>query len=521
MRLTLRRFLLLVAGWAICLAGRQPRSCRVANNDQVLTAYLHGLPSDETGVLGSDSSSSGVSELFFDRQLVDHNGRPTNRQYWSQRYFVNDQFVGGGRGSPVFLYLHNEYPADKTWVSDPHVVLVQLAQKYKALVVSLEHRFLGLSQPLPDWSLASLKFLTIRQALNDVATFQDFFTRARNLADTTKWVLFGGGYGGQLVTYAKLYFPTRFAGAIASSATLTLQPDYPQFAELLTSVLLTQRDGAACVETLRQGLRAVHALVVTSNNQGPNASAATATLTRLFRPCSPLATDLDRMTFEYSLYSTYQALATGNDYLVYNVASACADLINIANGGSPLERVAFVQTTAKVVGPTVCTASSYVADFLGPITSVASDASSYVRPYTWTMCTEIGGGQSSVASHSPFAELEYNTVQNNWYQVCQDAFGLTPTASTQLVTQAARTYQSPKPNVEKVVFVTGAADPWRGLGCPDNTTIFASPSVSVVYVPGMAHNGDMIVRPMADTPALAAARKAVDAAVRGFLGVRP
>ncbi|RHY87271.1 hypothetical protein DYB37_005729 [Aphanomyces astaci] len=45
------------------------------------------------------------------------------------------------------------------------------AKKNKALIVSMEHRFYGKSQPLPDFSTESLKFLSAEKALNDLTNF--------------------------------------------------------------------------------------------------------------------------------------------------------------------------------------------------------------------------------------------------------------------------------------------------------------------------------------------------------------
>ena len=44
---------------------------------------------------------------------------------------------------------------------------------HKALLMSLEHRYYGDSQPFEDWSTPNLKFLTSEQALADIAQFID------------------------------------------------------------------------------------------------------------------------------------------------------------------------------------------------------------------------------------------------------------------------------------------------------------------------------------------------------------
>ncbi|KAF0699394.1 Aste57867_10031 [Aphanomyces stellatus] len=92
------------------------------------------------------------------------------------------------------------------WVADDNVFMVHLAKKYKALTVALEHRFYGKSQPMPDWTVESLRVLAMRQAVDDVTTFQDHLVQSRNLV-AAKWINFGGSFPGQLATYTKLFYP--------------------------------------------------------------------------------------------------------------------------------------------------------------------------------------------------------------------------------------------------------------------------------------------------------------------------
>ncbi|KAF0700150.1 hypothetical protein As57867_009242, partial [Aphanomyces stellatus] len=177
-----------------------------------------------SGLEALEDVAADAQELFFDDKL-DHSD-PANTKTWKHRYFLNDKYYGGPN-SPVFLFIEGESPADPVWVSADRVYMVQLAKKHKALIVSIEHRFYGKSQPLPDWSLESFKFLTMKQVVDDAAYFQDHIRATRNVTKASKWVAFGGSYPGQLTAYTKLLHPDRFAGAVASSATIELKPAYP------------------------------------------------------------------------------------------------------------------------------------------------------------------------------------------------------------------------------------------------------------------------------------------------------
>lgn len=70
-------------------------------------------------------------------QKLDHfsNGSSST---WKQRYFVNSTWWDKESG-PVFFMLGGEGPANPNWiVADTHMMIN--AQKYKALVFSIEHR---------------------------------------------------------------------------------------------------------------------------------------------------------------------------------------------------------------------------------------------------------------------------------------------------------------------------------------------------------------------------------------------
>ena len=60
---------------------------------------------------------------------------------WKQRYFVNDTFWDKQNG-PVFLLLGGEGPADPGWLATDTEIMIN-AQKFKALVFTIEHRYMA------------------------------------------------------------------------------------------------------------------------------------------------------------------------------------------------------------------------------------------------------------------------------------------------------------------------------------------------------------------------------------------
>jgi serine protease 16 len=88
----------------------------------------------------------------------------------------------------------------------------------QALILALEHRYYGQSQPFPDLSTPNLRFLSSRQALQDIALFHEYITSRLDLPATTKWVTFGGSYPGMLAAWSRSKFPHLFHAAVSSSA---------------------------------------------------------------------------------------------------------------------------------------------------------------------------------------------------------------------------------------------------------------------------------------------------------------
>lgn len=71
-------------------------------------------------------------------QKLDHMSSGKGGETWKQRYFVNSSWWDEEKG-PVFMMLGGEGPGDPAWlVADTNIM--RNAQKYKALVFSVEHR---------------------------------------------------------------------------------------------------------------------------------------------------------------------------------------------------------------------------------------------------------------------------------------------------------------------------------------------------------------------------------------------
>jgi hypothetical protein len=113
---------------------------------------------------------------------------------WQQRYFLNSTFYKPG--GPVFLCVGGEGPplTENVVITGEYhcALMVHLASQHSALNVALEHRYYGKSQPFADLSTPNLRFLSSRQALQDIAMFHEHIMSLLSLPPDTKWVTFGG-----------------------------------------------------------------------------------------------------------------------------------------------------------------------------------------------------------------------------------------------------------------------------------------------------------------------------------------
>ncbi|KQK16822.1 lysosomal Pro-X carboxypeptidase [Brachypodium distachyon] len=164
---------------------------------------------------------------YFPQELDHFTFTPNASRIFYQKYLVNDTFwrkpTGKGRGAaaapgPVFVYTGNE--GDIEWFATNSGFLFDIAPKFSALLVFIEHRFYGESKPFGNesyGSAATLGYLTSTQALADFAVL--ITSLKHNLsAPVAPVVVFGGSYGGMLASWFRLKYPHVAMGALASSA---------------------------------------------------------------------------------------------------------------------------------------------------------------------------------------------------------------------------------------------------------------------------------------------------------------
>ncbi|KVI00106.1 Peptidase S28 [Cynara cardunculus var. scolymus] len=112
-------------------------------------------------------------ETFFYNQTLDHfNYNPQSYATFPQRYYINSKWWGGAnKNAPIFAYLGAEGPLDR----DIPIIgfLTDNAPRFKALLVYIEHRFYGESNPVGSMA-ESVKNKTIRGYFNSAQALADY-----------------------------------------------------------------------------------------------------------------------------------------------------------------------------------------------------------------------------------------------------------------------------------------------------------------------------------------------------------
>ncbi|KAJ1913806.1 hypothetical protein H4219_005056 [Mycoemilia scoparia] len=178
--------------------------------------------------LGPEDSNGGGDDDYSD------NGESKKSQEtFKQLFFVNDVYYKPG--GPILLFLYGESPASESFLFSGNPI--RIAKELGAMLIIMEHRYYGKSFPVPDMSGPNMKYLTLKNSLKDIEYFiRNVHTQLRSVtskdikpAPETKWILYGGSYGGMLAVWARKLFPDIVSAAYASSAPIQVKYEFPEF----------------------------------------------------------------------------------------------------------------------------------------------------------------------------------------------------------------------------------------------------------------------------------------------------
>eukprot|EP01098_Paradermamoeba_levis_P003215 TRINITY_DN1493_c0_g5_i1.p1 TRINITY_DN1493_c0_g5~~TRINITY_DN1493_c0_g5_i1.p1 ORF type:complete len:521 (+),score=181.73 TRINITY_DN1493_c0_g5_i1:48-1565(+) len=437
-------------------------------------------------------------EQWFTQRLDHFNAQETRT--WQQRYYVNDTFWDGT--GPVFVQIGGEGA-----ISPSYVVALQMAtyaQQYGALMIALEHRFYGKSQPLPDLSTPNLKFLSSQQALADLAYFLNAMKTKYN-AVALPVVSFGCSYPGNLAAWFRLKFPTSSLASVASSAPVQATLDFVQYLEVVDQSL-KYFTGQQCDDLIQLANTLIQNLLGSSQGRQK--------LQTLFNTCTPIESDKDVATFISSVMGNWMGAVQYNDERgnPIDIEYLCGLMLNSTT--DPLTTYANISNMFLQQQQASCLLVNYK-DSLAILRNISSaDEGVGDRQWTYQTCAEFGYFQTTDApsSKQPFG----NRVPLSYYtDLCLDAFDWV--FDTQSRIDETNVYyggnQLPRSGPTNILFVNGNIDPWHSLG----VLTPPSPLISTILIDGTAHCANILPAREDDRESLKEARKKTSAQIGSWL----
>ncbi|KAI0488311.1 hypothetical protein KFK09_028139 [Dendrobium nobile] len=178
--------------------------------------------------LPTDPRAYLTQEVHWFDQTLDHFS-PTDHRQFKQRYYEFLDYYDVSDG-PIFLKICGESTCPGI-VNDYTSVL---AEKFGAALVSLEHRYYGMSSPFKLTTTENLRYLSSKQALFDLAVFRQYYQESLNSKYNrskveSPWIVFGVSYSGALSAWFRLKFPHLTCGSLASSAVVLAVYNFSKF----------------------------------------------------------------------------------------------------------------------------------------------------------------------------------------------------------------------------------------------------------------------------------------------------
>ncbi|CAI9783074.1 unnamed protein product [Fraxinus pennsylvanica] len=166
---------------------------------EVESVYFPGIYQSSLKKIGKTVKPKIPYKARYFPQVLDHfTFQPKSYKIFYQKYLINSQYWH--KGAPIFVYTGNE--GDIDWFAANSGFMLDIAPKFHALLVFIEHRFYGESMPFGKHSYRSAKtlgYLNSQQALADYAVL--IRSLKHNLSsEASPVVVFGGSYGGSMST---------------------------------------------------------------------------------------------------------------------------------------------------------------------------------------------------------------------------------------------------------------------------------------------------------------------------------
>lgn len=124
------------------------------------------------------------------------------------------------------------------------------AEQMGGLMVALEHRYYGMSQPFADMS--DMRFLSSKQAVADYTRFIPFVKRQHG-AEGQKVVVLGGSYAGSLASWLRVQHPFLVDAALSASAPVLWELNFASYLAHVKAAVV-ELGGQPCMDRVAAAL---------------------------------------------------------------------------------------------------------------------------------------------------------------------------------------------------------------------------------------------------------------------------
>ncbi|KAI9291524.1 peptidase S28 [Neoconidiobolus thromboides FSU 785] len=401
---------------------------------------------------------NSVQQLWFNQSLS-HNNSELESGYWSQRYFINDQYYRPGGPAFLFIGAEGELYGDY-WTTNS--ILTTAAEQQGGIIYALEHRFYGESYPKQDLSLNSLKYLTSELAILDIVNF------VKNISEknkNTQWILHGASYAGNLAAWAKYKYPDTFHGAIASSAALEAKIDFFEYDLMVQKALLTH-GGQSCLNYHLENFEFINNILLNGSIEEKYE------LKKRFT-CETVKDDEFGLAFLY-----LSALVQYNEK--NNLKNYCNSLM--LNGTSKEKFEDFIRDFKLRLNNKKCGEDFNYLKYNSIEKPNRGDA---FRQWMYQCCTEFGYWQTAPLNQLP-VRSKLLTINFNMEFYCKNTFGINNNLILN-VTKTNLNYNSKNIKVNNLLLVNGQLDPWSSLSIINSTY----DSMKIINVINGSHSMDI------------------------------
>lgn len=379
-------------------------------------------------------STPNVGTQRWFEQKLDHFS--DNTEMFNQKYFVNTSYAK--KSTHLVVYIGGESKLSESVI---RYDAMKIAEETKSVVLALEHRFFGDSVPRNSLDLENLKYLTVDQAIEDLAYFieskkEEFCIKPKYC----KAFMIGGSYPGSLSSWFRQKHPDIALASWASSGPIYSTVNFSMYDAHEAQDY--REYTPTCYKNALSAYKTIEKVAKLQNEQTDKMLAkfgigADKNFTKKTVDFISMVSD------SYSYGNQYSA---NNKHIIYMCNAL--DKIDLSDDDAVIEIMS--NTTNKLVGTgNLINFWPYLLTDTRPGVSTSDS-----RSWAWMSCNELGW--FSCAS----GELRSELVTLDYYEdVCKNLFNIGFPDTDKFNAK----YGGYEPDVTKVFYTHSHFDPWSEL----------------------------------------------------------